>query len=200
MATPTKTAASKTTAGNSKNSTPAKTAAEPVKVNPEISFRKYTCDWLGNIAGLIDELRAVKLTNMPSGNVNTASELLEDYEATELVEMFIEKNNVWKNILACEGKKADAKEWDFLINDIPKLFSKVPFDPKVLVEPIIGYRKLLKDGFKGSHDENTFPIKENDMVQQIKYFNVLIKLACRYHQAHPNKKYDLSFYIQKYNM
>ena len=100
------------------------------------------------------------------------------YES-ELVVMFLDKANVWENILQ--------KNTQFFVKEVLELFADIPTDLSCLIVPV----KAFLAHQAGEVECQDFPITQEDIDGLWEYFNQLLKGALLYNRI-TGGKYDLS--------
>lgn len=161
------------------------------ELNIQDKFRLVCKQILESLSSMISDAKDAKLTKVQPNQVNMALTMLSTVDSSALVVAFIGHAKLWQKIID--------KNVDFLLEGIPQIFSEVPISPEVLIEPIIIYKRLLSEGFKGKKDPNIYPINQEDIDGLWKRFELLIKAACKYNIEN-GKKYNLSAYEEKYGL
>lgn len=138
-------------------------------------FKSNVVKWLNFVADSIDDLNDLKLTTFKSDDIALAISMLNALydESPEMVMYhFINGHMHWEMIA-----KRDLK---FVTEEIPKIYGKTAIDVDAITEIPKVYLKLKKSGYKGNKDEDSWPVNNEDMEQQWKFFNAMTIWACRF--------------------
>lgn len=146
-------------------------------------FTETVVETIEAIGSMIEQLAQLGLVESAELEVTVITALAGKYE-TELVIMFLDKSNVWENILN--------KNMQFFTKDVLELFADIPADLSCLIVPVKAFlahqsekADLLKQAEELGHDD--FPITQEDVDALWEYFNQLLKGALLYNRITGNK-------------
>jgi len=152
----------------------------------EETFRNQSIELLDSISSMISDANDHKLTQELPNTVDVLKKLLaKKQDIKSLIVAFIEKHEYWSRI-----KK---REFDFLINDIPKMFSTAEMSFDILVVPFVVYKELTEGKHKKYKKNSDFPITSEDIDALWGYFDILVRIGYVYNRDN-NLGYDLEDY------
>lgn len=139
-------------------------------------FSNNVIKWLELIQSTIEDLNDQEITKVTGNNIETAIVILKKLykeSAGDIMEHFVKGHIHWDMI-----HKRDLK---FVIEEIPKIYGKTQIDIDAITEIPKVYLRMKKEGnYEGKTDETTWPVNQEDMDAQWKYFDAMIIWACRY--------------------
>lgn len=160
---------------------------------PVVRFMGVTEGFLKEVNRMISVLIEERMTNVTTDALRFAIGAIKGYSGEKLILAFIECNDDWVQV-----KDRNIK---FFTKTVPKSYTQVPFDVKILTVPIKQYKKLIRAGnFRGDTNQDNWPVADADIDNMWNFFTAMIKISCNHvsYMRKSNPDYAKTFNIAKY--
>ena len=139
---------------------------------PTGKFKTTVSYFLKNICEiLLDMIDDGEKISISVQAVRIASNIIERYDGTKLINNFIDTHKDWKHV--------KTKNITYLTQTIPETYKSVPFDTKVLTTPVEKFEIWKAQGHhNGDTDTSNWPVTSDDIEDYWGYVRAMIKISC----------------------
>lgn len=144
------------------------------EIIPSKKFKETVVCFFENLCEIMyDMIEDGEKLSVGPKQIKVTASFAKMYDENKMIDSFIESHKEWIHI--------KNKNVNYLVNDLPKIYNKLPFNADVLTIPAKKYFEWEKSGhYKNCTKKEDWPVRPEDIDDYWTYIRSMIKISCQH--------------------